>query len=174
MENKYLIHIVRFLFLLFLQGVILDKIDFFDGRMIPFPYIYAMLLLPFSTVRWLYLVIGFVYGFALDSFSHTLGMHTSSTVFLAFIIPYFRNFMAPIEGYSNTATPTADSQGLKWFVIYISILTFLHHFWLFFIESFQWANFTDTLIKIFLSFAFSVSLMLIFHFLAIHPKKSGR
>jgi len=174
MGNKYVIHIVRFIFLLLLQGLVFDKIPFLNGRMIPFPYIYAILLLPFTTVRWLFLVIGFVYGFAVDAFSHTLGMHTSATVFLAFIMPYFRDFVAPIEGYSVTSTPTVNSQGLKWFVIYIFILTFLHHFWLFFIESFQFENFLDTLSKIFLSSIFTIVLILVFHFLTINSKKSGK
>ncbi len=171
MNSSYLNHIVRFVFLLLLQGLVLDKISFFDGRMLPFPYIYALLILPFNTAKWLFLIIGFVYGFAIDSFSSTLGMHTSATVFLAFIIPYFRDMLAPIEGYGVVASPTVESQGVKWFLIYILVLTFLHHTWLFYIESFQITNFFATLLKIILSTIFSVILMLIFHFLPLNLKK---
>ena len=142
--------------------------------MIAFPYIYAMMLLPFNTPRWALMIIGFIYGIAVDSFSHTLGMHTSAMVFLGFIIPYVHDFITPVDGYTVNASPTVSSQGLSWFVRYVFILTFLHHFWLFFIESFQLINFLDTLIRIFFSSFFTFTFIMIFHYLTFKSHKAKR
>lgn len=172
MNKSYFIHIIRFIFLLLFQGLILDKLSLYGGIMIPFPYIYALLLLPLSTSRWLLLLIGFIYGFALDCFSSTLGMHTSAAVFLAFIIPYLQGMLAPIEGYSITDSPTIKSKGWSWFLIYAGSLTILHHSWLFFIEAFQISNFVTTLLKILFSSVLSLAIMLLFQFFSFNSKKS--
>lgn len=172
MGREVISHIVRFIFFLLLQGLVMNKLHFFGGMMMPFPYILPLILLPFGYSRWGILLIGFFYGISLDMFSSTLGMHTSATVLIAFLIPKVRNLIAPVEGYGVSDTPTIQSQGLSWFIVYAAILTIIHHIWLFYLENFQWANLFSTLIKAILSSILTLAFIILFQHLSFNTKKS--
>ena len=160
---------VRFIALVFFQVLILNNIEL-GGYLNPFLYVLFILMLPFDTPEWLVLIFGFVLGLTIDMFADTLGMHASATVFLAFSRKYILRVMAPRDGYETSFRPSIRKMGLQWFLIYSSILVFIHHFVLFYMEWFRFTDLLYTFMKIILSSVFTLMLMLITQFIFNPPK----
>jgi hypothetical protein len=167
-------HIIRIIFLILLQGLIVNRLDLASGLILPSVYIFAILMLPLQTPRLLLLVIGFVAGIFMDSFTNTIGMHTSACVFLAFAQPHVLRLLAPREGYEFGLTPTVQDLGLSWYLTYAGILTLCHHSLLFFMEVFRFTDLSFTLEKIALSSLTTVLLMVLGQYLIFTPKERSR
>jgi rod shape-determining protein MreD len=152
-------YIIYFLVLVFVQVLILNNIQL-GGYINPYIYILFILVLPFETPRWMLLVVGFLLGFTIDSFTNTLGMHSSASVFMAFLRPYVLKLISPREGYESETFPMVKYYGINWFIQYAAILVIAHHLFLFYIEVFRFSDFFLTFFRVILSSIFS--LMLIF------------
>ena len=149
-----------FLLLVLFQGLILNNIEF-GGYIVPFLYVVFILALPFETPNWLVLILGFVIGIAIDSFSSTLGMHTSATVVMAFSRSYLLKLIAPRGGYDFNIKPNVQFMGLTWYLLYAGILVFIHHLFLFYIESFKLTQFFFTFGRALASTFFTLVLVVI-------------
>jgi len=149
-----------FIFLILLQGLILNNIEM-GGYVNPYLYTLFILILPFETPKWLTLMLGFFLGLSIDIFTSTLGMHTSATIFMAFIRIYLLDLIRPRDGYEFNAKPNLHDMGIIWFSMYSSILIFLHHLFLFYVESFKFSQFFETLGRTVLSTIFTVALVFI-------------
>jgi rod shape-determining protein MreD len=160
MINTIIKYSVLFILLVLFQGLILNNIEM-GGYINPFLYVLFILVLPFETPNWLVLILGFALGICIDSFTSTLGMHTSATVFMAFARIYTLKLIRPRDGYDFNTTPSLQHMGLIWFLIYTSVLVLLHHFFLFYIESFKFSQFFATLGRVILSTIFSIVLVFI-------------
>lgn len=160
MVKNLIIYPIQFVFLVLLQTVVLNNIQF-SGYVNPYVYILFILWLPLETPRSLLLFLGFILGLSIDVFSNTLGMHTAATVFLAFCRPFILQFIAPREGYEINHRPGIKDFGWSWFIIYTSTLTFLHHLFLFYVEVFRFTDFFSTLGRVFASWIFSLAIILI-------------
>jgi hypothetical protein len=101
----------------------------------------------------------------MDLFSGTPGMHTSATVLAGFIRPYVLRITSPRDGYETGAGPSMMVYGFRWFLIYVSILVFIHHLALFYLEVFRLADFFSTLSRVILSTLFSVSFILLLEYI---------
>lgn len=113
------------------------------------------------------MLLALLLGVSVDVFSDTLGMHSSATIFLAFVRPSILKFLAPRDGYEPTQTPSVNEMGLAWFLGYVSICTFLHHLFLFFVEVFRFTDFFDTIGRVLASTVFTIVLIMItqlFHY----------
>lgn len=170
MLNSITENAVRFIALVFFQVLILNNIEL-GGSLNPFLYVLFILMLPFDTPEWLVLIFGFVIGLTIDMFTDTLGMHTSATVFLAFSRKFILRVMAPRDGYETTFRPSVRKMGLQWFLIYASILVFIHHFVLFYLEWFRFSDLFYTFIKVLFSSLLTLVLILITQFIFITPKE---
>ena len=159
-----LINIIRygviFILLILFQGLILNNIEL-GGYLNPFLYVVFILILPFETPKWLVLVLGFVLGITIDSFSSTLGMHTSATVFMAFARGYLLKLIEPRGGYEFNTKPSIQYMGLTWYMLYACVLVLLHHLFLFYIESFKLSQFFSTFGRAIASAFFTMILVLI-------------
>jgi len=152
---------VSFILLILFQGLILNNIEF-GGYVVPFLYVVFILSLPFETPNWIVLLLGFVIGIAVDSFSSTLGMHTSATLFMAFSRNYLLKLLEPRGGYEFNSKPNVQFMGLTWYLLYAVILVLLHHLFLFYIESFKLSQFFFTLGRTIASTIFTLVLVMIF------------
>lgn len=159
MINVFPRYIISFIILVLLQVLILNNIQL-SGYINPYIYILFILTLPLDTPKWALLVLGFLLGLSVDLFTHTVGMHTSATVFLAFLRPALLNSMEPRGGYEPDASPSIQDHGLRWFFRYAAISILAHHMFLFFVEVFKFANFFQTLSRAILSGIFSLVLIL--------------
>ena len=149
-----------FILLVLFQGLILNNIEM-GGYINPYLYILFILILPFETPKWATLVLGFLLGLSIDIFTSTLGMHTSASIFMAFIRIYLLDLIRPRDGYEFNTTPNLQDMGIVWFSMYSSVLIFLHHLFLFFVESFKFSQFFETLGRTILSTIFTVALVFI-------------
>lgn len=153
-------NIVRLIVLILLQVFIFNNIQF-SKFVNPYFYIIFILLLPFETPGWVMLILSFMLGFSIDLFSQTLGIHASSTVFMAFCRPYILRLIAPRDGYESGTFPRLYYYGFGWFFKYTAILTLVHHIFLFYIEVFTFSDFFLTLLRALLSTIFTITLIII-------------
>jgi rod shape-determining protein MreD len=158
-----------FLLLIFLQLFLFNNIQL-SGFINPYVYVLFILLLPYETSGWLLLLLGFFTGLVLDTFMNTFGMHTSATVFMAFMRPHVLNLLTDREDIDKKGNPSLSINGLSWFFRYTLLLVFAHHFLLFFIESFTFVNFFSTIWRIILSTLATTIFIIISQFLTFHRK----
>lgn len=147
-------NIVRFLFVILVQVLILDNIHL-GGYLNPYFYVLFIILMPFETPRWVILVTGFLLGFSIDIFNHTLGMHTAATVFMAFVRPWTLSVLAPRDGYEPDTFPRIHYYGFGWFLRYTLIIVLAHHLVLFYVEVFNFQHFFNTFLRVLLSTVFT-------------------
>ncbi|HAF30157.1 MAG TPA: rod shape-determining protein MreD [Bacteroidales bacterium] len=149
-----------FILLVFVQVFILNNIQF-SGYINPYIYVMFILVLPFETPNWLLLIFAFILGLTVDLFSSTVGMHSSATVFMAFLRPYVLKVISPRDGYESETLPQLRYYGISWFIRYSTILIVAHHLILFYIEVFRFSDFFATFVRVILSSIFTIILVLI-------------
>jgi hypothetical protein len=155
MSNNILRNIARFIFLVLLQVLVFNNIQVF-AFITPFIYILFIILLPFETPKWFRLVLGFILGLTIDMFSNSGGIHTASTVLIAFISPWAQNMVSSKEEYEPGVQPGIKNQGFRWFFFYSLILTSAHHIFLFYLEVFSFVDFFRTLWHAMLNIVFTM------------------
>ena len=92
MVSIYLLIIKRFIFLVLIQGLIFNNFDFFD---IYDPYVCLVFIItfPVKVNKITFMIISFVFGFALDLYTNTLGINTAACLSIAFLRSYILNFV---------------------------------------------------------------------------------
>ena len=161
---------MRFFFLIFLQALVLNHI-YLGGLINPYLYIYFILLLPFSVPGWMLLVSAFLLGAGVDLFTNTLGLNAAACVLMAFFRPMVINLVSSDPNSLIGETPSLRNQGVKWFVYYAAILTLIHHFALFYLEVFRFSEFLLTFLRVILSAAFTMMLIMISEYLLFIRKQ---
>jgi hypothetical protein len=172
MLQTILINIIRIVFLILLQALVVSRIDLLGGLIFPWVYIFGILMLPFETPRWLTMVIGFMVGMLMDYFFGPIGLHTSACVTLAYIQPIVQKILSPREGYDVTQRPTVQRMGLAWYLTYAGVLTLVHHGWFFFMEVFRFSDFFYQIARVLLSSMTTLLLMTIGQYLIYNSKSS--
>jgi hypothetical protein len=132
-----------------------------SGYLNPYIYILFILSLPNETPDWAILVIAFILGLTVDLFSHTVGMHTSATVFMAFLRPTVLRTLEPRGGYEPDTRPSIKNYGFNWYFKYAGILILAHHLFLFYIEVFKLSDFFQTFSRAIFSALFSLFIILL-------------
>ena len=161
-------NLIRFFFLIFFQVLILNNINL-GGYINPYFYIYFILLLPFDIPRWMLLLVSFILGWSIDIFTNTIGLNASACVMMAFFRPFVISAISSGPESLIGETPSIRNQGVKWFLYYSVLLVLVHHFTLFYLEIFRFSEFFATLIRMLLSSAFTLLLVLISEYL-IYPR----
>jgi len=172
MQSLIIPNIRRFLIIFFVQVLVLKRIDIsWEDFNYIFLYIYPLfiLLLPLKVSRSFQVLLAFLIGLSVDMFYDTPGLHAASLLFTTYIKKYILQFLEPVEGYKMDSTPTIRKYGFNWFMIYSSILLFIHLLVYFSLEAFSFIYFFDVLLKTIFSFIFS-QLILIVYVLILNPK----
>jgi hypothetical protein len=105
-----------------------------------FYYLYV-LWLPFTISRSGLLLLSFITGLALDSFTKTPGMHAAACTLIGYVRPFLITLLIPQrEADFNYREPSVTSLGLVPYMTYVSVLTVIHHSCLFTIQAFQFGN----------------------------------
>jgi rod shape-determining protein MreD len=150
--------VVRFILLVFLQIVIVNNIDL-SAYVNPYIYVVLILSLPYNTKPWLILVISFLLGITMDTFSSMPGPHIAATVFMGYLRRFYLIFSTNKDDLTTTVAPNFNSKGPIGYMVYVLIMVFSHHFLLFFLEAFSFSHFFSTLSRIFFSTLFTVLLI---------------
>jgi rod shape-determining protein MreD len=164
MINRILRLGLIFILLILLQVLLFNNIQF-SGYVNPYIYIMFILLLPVEIPTWLLLILSFFTGFIVDIVSGTPGMHTSATVLAGFVRPYVLRIISPRDGYEPSVDPSMMFYGFRWFLIYASIIVFIHHLALFYLEVFRLTDFFRTFLRVILSSVFSVSFIALLEYI---------
>lgn len=150
--------------LVLLQVLVLNNVQL-SGYINPYLYVLFILLLPFETPRYLVLLLAFVLGLSVDLFSNTPGIHSSASVFMAFLRPFVIDLISAREVMDKAVSPRISQMGFGWFFRYSLILIICHHIFLFYIEVFTFSGVLHTLLRSLLSSAFSIILVVISQFI---------
>lgn len=164
MMRKYLVQLLAFFVVIFLQVLVFDNIQV-SGYVNPYIYVLFLLLLPFETPNWLLLLMAFLLGLFIDFLSSTPGLHTVATLVMAFVRPYLLIYIAPRNGYEEGLLPRVSHYGLAWFTRYAVLMILIHHLFLFYVEVLTFENFFYTLLRVVLSTVFSSLFVILSQFL---------
>src|SRR5210317_2097644 len=84
-------NVLRFIVLILLQALVLDKVNFL-GYINPYLYILFIILYPINNNRLFFILISFLLGLTLDMFLDSGGVHAAACVTIAFIRPGILKF----------------------------------------------------------------------------------
>lgn len=172
MNSYYVKNIIRFIFLVLLQVIILNKINL-GGYINPYLYVLFIILLPFETPIWLLLICGFLIGLTIDWFSNTLGMHAAATVLVAFFRPFVIRLLSAGDEFEGGIVPGIRDMGFRRFLTYSFIIIFLHHMTYFYIEIFKFNEFLSTFYRGLISTVFTLGLVILSQYLFVQNRKLG-
>ena len=167
-------HILRFIALILLQVLVLDHLDVLNGLMVPYLYVFFLLMLPIEMPAWAQLAIGAVTGLVMDFFTSTPGMHMSACVVMMYARLQVLRLLSPREGYEYGSRPTVMRMGFPWYITYAGLLILLHHLWLFFVELHRFDAFFGTFFGPVLRGLFSFALCLLAQFLTSGQERDRR
>lgn len=163
-------NIIRFCLIMLIQIFILNKITLRwwlepAGFPLFIPYVYPLfiLLLPLETPVPVLLLVGFITGFTVDTFSNTAGMHACATVFLAYLRTNVLNALLPknLTEYYNQS-PSIKNMGWVPFLVYCGFLILLHHILFFTIELWSVNNVGYLVLKILASAVTSLLFIIVY------------
>ncbi len=153
----------RFVVLVLVQVLLFNQVHL-GGFINPYVYVLFILLLPISMPRYQVLLLSFLTGIVIDWFSNTLGLHAAASVLMGYArFPVIKLITQKESDQSDF--PGVMQTGIRWFLLYISILVVIHHFFLFFIEVFSFENFHLTLLRSLASSLFTVIILFLSQYL---------
>lgn len=153
-------NIIRFIFFILVQVFILNTLHLHQF-IIPYIYFLFILWLPFSISRYTLLIIGFITGLTLDYFSMQIGVHAAACTLIAYARPFIINILT-VKDTSDINYREPSPLSMRWmpYLIYVFILTLLHHTYMTFLQWLQFGNFIDFLIKVFTTTVISMILII--------------
>ncbi len=159
--SQFLRNIVRVSIFILIQVYVLNKIPHLHQFIVPYIYYLFLLWLPFSVSRIGLLIIGFLTGMALDFFTMTPGLHAAACVLLAYCRPFVINILTPKDPSEfNYREPSPRAIGWAPYLVYVFVLTLLHHGYLTFLEWLSFGTFLQFLIKVVATTAISMLLII--------------
>ena len=155
--NSTLRFILLFLALVLLQVLVLNNFQLF-GYLNPKVYPLFILLLPPKMNKAFVLILAFALGLSIDVFENCGGVHTSATVFLAFIRPMLLRIITT-PGSNDVAHLNMGFLGIPRFLSYCIPAILLHHLWLFTLEAFTFKTYYLVIYETLISSLFSILLI---------------
>jgi hypothetical protein len=154
-------NIVRLAIFILVQHFVLNKIPHLHKFITPSIYYLFILWLPFSISRLGLLVTGFLTGMILDFFMTTPGLHAAACVLIAYVRPFVIGVLAPKES-TGFSYREPSPKAMQWtpYMVYVFILTLLHHGYLLFLEWLSFGTFLDFVIRVIASTGISMLLIL--------------
>lgn len=170
--SNFLRYLLRMILFILVQEFILYQVPPLHHYLSPIIYYLFILWLPFNISRTALLVLSFFTGLALDFFTKTPGMHAAACVLIGYVRPFIINILVPQQGVEfNYREPSVTSLGIIPYMIYVSILTLLHHGSLFTIQAFQFGNIVYLLFKTLGSSLISLLLILVIEIIFSRKQK---
>ena len=170
--NKTVLNIIRFIVLVLLQVLVIHHIRL-GGYVHPYIYLIFIMLLPFNTPNWQLLVLGFVLGLTVDMFTGTPGLHAGATTLMAFCRPSIIKLVSGNQKFENVQEPNLGQIDGMWMFRYVLCMVFVHHFALFFLESFSFRLIGQVLLRILLSVPVSIFVIMMVLYIFKTDKRRG-
>ncbi len=152
-------YLKSFLIYIIIQVFVLNEVVF-TSYVIPFLYLTLILCIPKGKSVFFLMLISFITGLIIDIFEGQLGIHSTSCIVVAFLRPKILSILSNSKTLSNDENISIANLGVLQFLVYSSILIYIHSFILFFIVDFEIKNIFNLVIKTL--FSSVVTLALIF------------
>lgn len=163
-------NIFRLLIFVLVQVYVLNKIPHLHRFIIPYLYFLFVLWLPFSMTRLSLMLTAFGTGLFLDYFTNTPGLHAAACVLIAYIRPFLIGVLIPKDTTEfNYREPSPRAMGWAPYMLYVFLLTLIHHFYLHFLELLHFGTIVDFLLKVLATTA--ISMLLIVTVELLFPRK---
>ncbi|MDQ6757514.1 MAG: rod shape-determining protein MreD [Bacteroidota bacterium] len=170
--SKLVKNIIRFILFILVQVFVLNQIPPLHHLINPYIYFLFILWLPFKIGRRSLMLLALAIGLVLDYFTKTPGLHAAPCVLIAYLRPFLINVLITQEGVeANYEEPSIKSMGFASYFMYVSVLTLIHHAFLFLLEALQFAGVWYFFGKTLLSVAISLFLILIAELLFVRKQK---
>lgn len=147
--------ILRFVFILLMQLLVVNNITL-STYVNPYIYILIILSLPVNMKPWMVVLLSFFTGMVMDTFSSTPGLHMAATGFMGYLRNFYLQFACSKEDFESKISPSISRKGVVWFLVYMIVMTLVHHVFLFYLEIYSFREFFRTLLRILSSTLFSV------------------
>ena len=132
------------------------------GYATPMPYVYALIILPHGTARWIYVVLGFCIGIVIDILSNTVGAAAAALTLVGLVTPLLLRTFAPDDKLEEEFTPSIKTIQWGGFLKLAVAVTFIHTLFFFLLETFSLFDALEILIKVGSSTALTVIFMMTF------------
>ena len=163
-------NILRFAVFILIQVLLLNKIPHLHRFITPYIYFLFLLWLPFSVSRQWLLIIGFWTGLTLDYFTMTPGLHTAACLLIAYVRPFLISVLMPKDSSEfNYREPSPKAMLWTPYLVYVFVLTLLHHGYMVFLQWLSFGSFLDFIIKVIATTA--ISMLLIITVELLFPRK---
>ena len=163
-------NILRFAVFILIQVFLLNKIPHLHRFITPYIYFLFLLWLPFSVSRQWLLIIGFITGLTLDYFTMTPGLHTAACLLIAYVRPFLISVLTPKDSSEfNYREPSPKAMLWTPYLVYVFVLTLLHHGYMIFLQWLSFGSFLDFIIKVIATTA--ISMLLIVTVELLFPRK---
>lgn len=169
MSDLFIANIFRFIGIFLVQVLILSNVDINTNYVNLYIYPLFILLLPIKMQRVSVLFIAFFFGLGIDMFYDSQGIHSAVCVFTAYIRTGLFSIMEPRGGYDTKLSPNRYNFGMTWFLRYTGILMFIHLFFVFMLDAFDFGYLGSVVLKTILSYILSMFLLIIFTYI-FNPK----
>lgn len=154
MNNLALNNTIRFIGLLFLQVFVLNHVNIF-GHINPMVYIVWVFLFPVRKTRGVFLILSFLLGISIDFFSDSGGINAFAITFIAYFrLPILMAVLRRSDlDYMQFNIKTLSANKI---ILYISILTLMHHFIVFSLEYFSFGEILNIISKTIVTSIFTI------------------
>ncbi len=132
------------------------------GYATPMPYVYALIILPHGTARWIYVVLGFCIGIVIDILSNTVGAAAAALTLVGLVTPLLLRTFAPDDKLEEEFTPSIKTMQWGGFLKLAVVVTLIHTLVFFLLETFSLFDVLEILIKVGSSTALTVIFMMTF------------
>lgn len=170
MNNLIIRNIFRFIVLIVLQLIILNKV-YMGGFINPMLYILFILMLPSRMGKIPMLLVAFVAGLSVDVSCNMLGFHACAATVTAMCRITFAERIITRNEDVSIDTPSIFTISPQYFIYYATLLTFIYTFLYYSLEIFSWSDLWRILLSSVLSTIVTVLLMLIWQVVFIRKKK---
>jgi hypothetical protein len=163
---------VRFVVFILLQYLLLMQVPL--GHYIT-PYIYFLyiLWLPFGMLRASLMLLAAFYGLVMGFLAAKPGIYAAVCVLVAYMRPFVISILLPREtAEMNYAEPSMRSMGLMPYIVYVLLLTALHHGYLIFLEWLQVGGLWFFTKKIVATLVMSMVLVAVAEVLVVRKQKT--
>lgn len=132
------------------------------GYATPMPYVYALIILPHGTARWIYVVLGFCIGIVIDILSNTVGAAAAALTLVGLLTPLLLRTFAPDDKLEEEFIPSIKTMQWGGFLKLAVVVTLIHTLVFFLLETFSLFDALEILIKVGSSTALTVIFMMTF------------
>ena len=132
------------------------------GYATPMPYVYALIILPHGTARWIYVVLGFCIGIVIDILSNTVGAAAAALTLVGLVTPLLLRTFAPDDKLEEEFIPSIKTMQWGGFLKLAVVVTLIHTLVFFLLETFSLFDALEILIKVGSSTALTVIFMMTF------------